>query len=81
MNSCVGKQLALTEIRYVVSQMVRRWDFELVADGGGGEEGEGEGHIIHTKKAEDAFLSGKSENFTMIPGRLDVVFRPRTETS
>ena len=60
--------------------MVRRWDFELVADGGGGEEGESEGHI-HTKKAEDAFLRGKSENFTVIPGRLDVVFRPRTETS
>ncbi|RYP10371.1 hypothetical protein DL764_000705 [Monosporascus ibericus] len=59
--NCVGKQLALMEVRYVTSQIVRRFDFELAAG----------------LQTADAFRAGITEAITFVPAPLEVVFKAR----
>ena len=66
----MGKQLGLMEVRYVVSQLVRRFDFELAAQRNGHAQ---------MKEAEDAFRKGTTETFTLQQAKLDVLFTPRAQ--
>ncbi|RYP33768.1 hypothetical protein DL767_004635 [Monosporascus sp. MG133] len=59
--NCVGKQLGLMEVRYVASQIVRRFEFALAAG----------------PQVVDAFRAGTIEAFTAVPGPLEVVFKVR----
>ncbi|RYP92929.1 hypothetical protein DL770_000979 [Monosporascus sp. CRB-9-2] len=59
--SCVGKQLALMEVRYVASQIVRRFEFGLAAG----------------PQTADAFRAGITEAFTIVPAPLEIVFKVR----
>ncbi|RYP03734.1 hypothetical protein DL765_010404 [Monosporascus sp. GIB2] len=60
--NCVGKQLALMEVRYVVSQIVRRFEFGLAAG----------------LQTADAFRAGIIETYTVLPAPLEVVFKVRS---
>ncbi|RYO94255.1 hypothetical protein DL766_002235 [Monosporascus sp. MC13-8B] len=60
--SCVGKQLALMEVRYVASQIVRRFEFGLAAG----------------SQTADAFRAGITEVFTVVPAPLEIVFKVRS---
>ncbi|RYP52438.1 hypothetical protein DL768_002404 [Monosporascus sp. mg162] len=60
--SCVGKQLALMEVRYVASQIVRRFEFGLAAG----------------PQAADAFRAGTTEAITVVPAPLEIVFKVRS---
>ncbi|RYP67974.1 hypothetical protein DL769_005621 [Monosporascus sp. CRB-8-3] len=60
--NCVGKQLGLMEVRYVASQIVRRFEFGLAAG----------------SQTADAFRAGVTEAFTVVPAPLEVVFKVRS---
>lgn len=59
--SCIGKNLALMELRYVIALLVSRFEVSF-APGEDGSRVEGE----------------MKDQFAAAPGRLDVVFKPRS---
>jgi len=63
--SCVGKQLALMELRYVVAQIVHRFDVKLV-------HGQSKENFL-----QGIILLGRRMIVTLVLGPSNLVFSPR----